>query len=162
MQSTTFLISTILGRDFNELIALALDCALNILRYNCFRWYVFIFIHLSYFNIQNTVGDEASETVVHRFLAADRLRESDAAGADAIDEDILRSLRPEIGVIDPFDRNAKQPHQTGRDGFRNQDLPHLHVGEHPRRAAVREEMDGYHSQCGASHRLRHTDEAVER
>ena len=108
------------------------------------------------------VGDEASETVVHRFLAADRLRESDAAGADAIDEDILRSLRPEIGVIDPFDRNTKQPHQTGRDGFRNQDLPHLDVGEHPRRAAVREEMDGYHRQCGASHRLRHTDEVVER
>ena len=108
------------------------------------------------------VGDEASETVVHRFLAADRLRESDAAGADAIDEDILRTLRPEIGVVDPFDRNAKQPHQTGRDGFRNQDMPHLHVGEHPRRAAVREEMDGYHRQCGASHRLRHTDEVVER
>lgn len=108
------------------------------------------------------VGDEASETVVHRFLAADRLRESDAAGADAIDEDILRTLRPEIGVVDPFDRNAKQPHQTGRDGFRNQDMPHLHVGEHPRRAAVREEMDGYHRQCGASHRQRHTDEVVER
>lgn len=108
------------------------------------------------------VGDEASETVAHRFLAADRLRESDAAGADAIDEDILRTLRPEIGVVDLFDRNAKQPHQTGRDGFRNQDMPHLHVGEHPRRAAVREEMDGYHRQCGASHRLRHTDEVVER
>ena len=108
------------------------------------------------------VGDEASEMVVHRFLAADRLRESDAAGADAIDEDILRTLRPEIGVVDQFDRNAKQPHQTGRDGFRDQDLPHLHVGEHPRRAAVREEMDGYHRQCGASHRLRHTDEVVER
>lgn len=108
------------------------------------------------------VGDEASETVVHRFLAADRLRESDAAGADAIDEDILRTLRPEIGVIDPFDRNSKQPHQAGRNGFRDQDLPHLHVGEHPRRAAVREEMDGYHRQRGASHRLRHTDEVVER
>ena len=114
---------------------------------------------------QSYVAMQAETALRHvaSVYAYDHLEdESDAAGADAIDEDILRSLRPEIGVIDPFDRNAKQPHQTGRDGFRNQDMPHLHVGEHPRRAAVREEMDGYHRQCGASHRLRHTDEVVER